>query len=135
MDIGPCFGMNGHFRRDPEVISRLPDTTIHFLSVFIGFRCYSSLKLVILDQHTGFIWFLIEKLKKHWFFIFLRGYFLKGLSKINISVFKTQNFMNFWKTCFWSKNRFFYLINRFLNNTLKNFKYYWKTWKNWEKNF
>ena len=39
MDIGPCFGMNGHFRPDPDVISRLPDTTIHFLSVFIGFRC------------------------------------------------------------------------------------------------
>ena len=37
--LGPCFGMNGHFRRDPDVISRLPDTTIHFLSVFIGFEC------------------------------------------------------------------------------------------------
>ena len=31
--------MNGHFRRDLDVISRLPDTTIHFLSVFIGFEC------------------------------------------------------------------------------------------------
>ena len=39
MDIGPCFGMNGHFRRDPDVISRLPDTTINSLSVLIGFRC------------------------------------------------------------------------------------------------
>ena len=38
LDLGPCFGMNGHFRRDPDVISRLPDTTIDFLSVFIGFR-------------------------------------------------------------------------------------------------
>ena len=33
------FCMNGHFRRDPDLISRLPDTTIHFLSVFIGFEC------------------------------------------------------------------------------------------------
>ena len=36
--VGPCFGTNGHSRRDPDTISRLPDTTIHFLSVFIGFR-------------------------------------------------------------------------------------------------
>ena len=39
LDLGPCFGMNGHFRMDPDVISRLPDTTSHFLSFFIGFRC------------------------------------------------------------------------------------------------
>merc|ERR1711953_734376 len=36
--LGPCFGTNGHFRRDPDVISRLPDTTIAFLFVFISFR-------------------------------------------------------------------------------------------------
>ena len=36
--LGPCFGMNGHSRRDPDMISRLPDTTNHFLSAFIGFR-------------------------------------------------------------------------------------------------
>ena len=34
--LGPCFGTNGHFRRDPDMIS---DTTIHVLSVFIGFEC------------------------------------------------------------------------------------------------
>ena len=39
LDLGPCFGTNGHFRRDPDVISRLPDTTTQDLSVFIGFRC------------------------------------------------------------------------------------------------
>ena len=38
LDLGPCFGMNGHFRRDPDVLSRLPESTIDFLSVFIGFR-------------------------------------------------------------------------------------------------
>merc|ERR1712083_1093382 len=36
--LGPCLGTNGHFRRDPDMISRLPDTTSHFLSVFKGFR-------------------------------------------------------------------------------------------------
>ena len=38
LDLGPCSGMNGHFRRDLDVISKLPDTTVDFLSVFIGFR-------------------------------------------------------------------------------------------------
>ena len=37
--VGPCFGTNGHFRRDPDTISRLPDTTTHFLSVLKGFKC------------------------------------------------------------------------------------------------
>ena len=37
--LGPCFGTTGHFRRDPDVISRLPDTTTQDLSVFICFRC------------------------------------------------------------------------------------------------
>ena len=36
--LGPCFGTNGHSRRDPDTISRLPDTTTQDLSVFIGFR-------------------------------------------------------------------------------------------------
>ena len=38
LDLGPCFGMNGHFRRDLDVISRPPGSIIDFLSVFIGFR-------------------------------------------------------------------------------------------------
>ena len=37
-DLGPCLGMNGHFRSDPDVISRPPESIIDFLSVFIGFR-------------------------------------------------------------------------------------------------
>merc|ERR1711953_663720 len=37
--LGPCFGLNGHSRRDLDLILRLPDTTIHILSVFIGFEC------------------------------------------------------------------------------------------------
>ena len=38
LDLGPCFGMNDHFRRDPDVISRLPESTIDFLLVFLAFR-------------------------------------------------------------------------------------------------
>ena len=51
--LGPCFGMNGHFRRDPDMISRLPDTTRHFLSVFIGFRCSNRVKIIILDENMN----------------------------------------------------------------------------------
>ena len=53
--LGPCFGMNGHSRRDPDVISRLSDTTNNFLSVFIGFRCSDRVKLVVLNENTGFM--------------------------------------------------------------------------------
>merc|ERR1711953_941107 len=53
--VGPCFGTNGHFRRDLDVISRLPDTTVHFLSVFIGLISESSVKIGALDQNISFI--------------------------------------------------------------------------------
>ena len=53
--LGPCFGTNSHFRRDLDVISRLPDTTTQDLSVFIVFRCSNTVKMVVLDEHTGFI--------------------------------------------------------------------------------
>ena len=52
--LGPCFGTTGDSRRDPDVISRRPDTTSHFLSVFIGFRCSSRLKIVILIESMNF---------------------------------------------------------------------------------
>ena len=58
LDLGPCFGMNGHFRRDPDTISRLPDTTSHFLSVFIGFRCSNRVKRVVFDENIGLYEFL-----------------------------------------------------------------------------
>ena len=48
-------GMNGHFRRDPDVISRLPDTTIDFLSVFIGFRSSNRVKIIILGESISSI--------------------------------------------------------------------------------
>merc|ERR1712110_1033330 len=37
--VGPCYVMNGHFCRDPDLISRLPGTTTQALSVLIGFEC------------------------------------------------------------------------------------------------
>ena len=48
-------GMNGHFSRDPDVIPRLPGTTIDFLSVFIGFRSSNRVKIIILGESIGFI--------------------------------------------------------------------------------
>ena len=61
LDLGPCFGMNGHFRQDPDVISRLPESTIDFLSVCIGFRSLSRVKIVVLNENQGFIYIFIEK--------------------------------------------------------------------------
>ena len=68
--------MNGHFRRDPDVISRLPDTTIDFLSVFIGFRSSNRVKIVILGERMGFILIFIEKLKNKLTFYFVPGIIL-----------------------------------------------------------
>ena len=48
-------GVNGHFRRDPDVISRLPDTTLDFLSVFIGFRSLSRVKMIVSDENIAFV--------------------------------------------------------------------------------
>ena len=41
-DHGPCFGMNGHPRRDTDVISRLSKSTIQDLSFYIGFTRVGS---------------------------------------------------------------------------------------------
>ena len=55
LDLGPCFGMNGRFRREPDVISRPPESTIDFLLVFIGLRSLSRVKISVLDEHTGVV--------------------------------------------------------------------------------
>ena len=45
LDLGPCFGMNGYFRRDLDVISRQSESTIKDFSYYIGFaRIGSSLQ-------------------------------------------------------------------------------------------
>ena len=52
-DLGPCFGMNGHPRRDTDVISRLSKSTIQDLSFYIGFtRIGSRIKDRIKDQRS-----------------------------------------------------------------------------------
>ena len=91
-DLGPCFGTNGHFRRDPDMISRLPDTTSHFLSVFIGFRCSNKVKMVILVENMNFCR-KIEKIK----ILFCSRDHSRPfwLSKINFLLSITQNFMKF----------------------------------------
>ena len=43
MDHGPCFGIKGHLRMATDVILRLSEPTIDFLSVFIGFRSQTCL--------------------------------------------------------------------------------------------
>ena len=58
LDLGPCFGMNGHFRRDPDVISRPPESTIDFQSFYIGFTSLSKVKMVVLDENLSFVNFL-----------------------------------------------------------------------------
>ena len=54
----PCFGMNGHPRRDTDVISRLSKSTIDFLSFFIGFGSLRRVKMVVLDEHMTCVCFL-----------------------------------------------------------------------------
>ena len=112
--LGPCFGMTGPSRRAPDVISRLPDTTIDFLSVFIRFGSSNRVKIGVLDQNTGVIWFFIEKLKNY--FLFCSGDHSRPfrLSKINISISKTQNFMKHCKKTLINKSNF-YESNRFLD--------------------
>ena len=54
-DLGPCFSMNGHFRRDPDVISRPLESTIDVLSFYIGFGSLSRVTMVVFDKHKGFV--------------------------------------------------------------------------------
>ena len=49
LGLGPCFGMIGHFGRDPDVISRLPESTIDVLSVYNGFGSQCRVNMVVFD--------------------------------------------------------------------------------------
>ena len=55
LDFGPCFSMNGHFKRDPDVISRPPESTIDFQSFYIGFGSLSKVKMIVLDENISFV--------------------------------------------------------------------------------
>ena len=59
-DLGPCFGMNGHSRRDQDAILRLSKSTTQDLSVFIGFRSLRSVKIDVLDENISFVRNFIE---------------------------------------------------------------------------
>ena len=52
---GPCLAMNEHPGRDTDLILRPPESTIDFLSVYIGFRSLNGVKTVILDESIGFV--------------------------------------------------------------------------------
>ena len=54
-DLGPCFGMNGHPRRDMDVILRLSKSTIDFLSFYIGFVKEFRVKMIVLEEHFAFV--------------------------------------------------------------------------------
>ena len=54
-DLGPCFGMNGHFRRDSDMILRLPESTIDFLSFYVGFGSLSRVQIFVLDENKTFV--------------------------------------------------------------------------------
>ena len=60
MDQGSCFGMNGHPRRDTDVISRLSESTIEDLSFYIGVAMELMVKIVAFDKK----WFLYDLLSK-----------------------------------------------------------------------
>ena len=47
--------MNEHPRRDSDVILRVSESTTEDLSVFIGFRSLSSVKMKVLDENIGFV--------------------------------------------------------------------------------
>ena len=55
LDLGPCFGMNGHFRSDLDVISRLPESTIDFLSFYTCLGSLNSVTIMFLDENIGFV--------------------------------------------------------------------------------
>ena len=50
-DLGPCFGMNRHPRRDTDVILRLSKSTFEDLSFYIGFVKELLVKMVVLDEN------------------------------------------------------------------------------------
>ena len=55
MHHAPCPAMNGHPRRDTDLILRPSESTIDFLSVFICSGSLSSVKMKVLNENTGFV--------------------------------------------------------------------------------
>ena len=59
-DHGPCFGTNGHPRRDTDVILRLSKSTIEDRSFYIGFVKELMVKMVVYDETMTFVRFLMK---------------------------------------------------------------------------
>ena len=55
---GPCFGTNGHPRRDTDVILRLSKSTIEDLSFYIDFVKELMDKMVVYDETVTLLWML-----------------------------------------------------------------------------
>ena len=55
MHHGPCPAMNGHPGRDTDLILKPFESTIDFLSLFIGIGSLSRVKMKVLDEHIGFV--------------------------------------------------------------------------------
>ena len=55
MHHAPCPAMNGHPGRDTDLILRPSESTIDFLSDFIGFGSLSRVKIGVLDENKGFV--------------------------------------------------------------------------------
>ena len=85
LDLGPCFCMKGHPRRDPDVILRLSKSTTEDLSDFIGFRSLSSVKMFVFDKIQ--VWHDLNCL---WMFYFDSGIIL-GLFSDRKSIFRDRN--------------------------------------------
>ena len=110
LDLGPCFGMNGHFRRDPDVILRLPESTIDFLSAFISFRSLSRVKMIVSDENIAFVWIFTEKLNYFRCFILIWGSFGVVLDIENqFSLIEKSNIYNILKNWFLIEKSIFWL--------------------------
>ena len=72
--------MNGHPRRDTDLILRPSESTIDFLSVFIGFGSLRRVKIVVFDETIGYIQMFIEKLIFFLNFCFVPGIILDHFS-------------------------------------------------------
>ena len=63
LDVGPCFGTNGHPRRDTDVILRLSKSTIEDLLLYIRFTMELMAKMMGFDETMTFVRFFIKESK------------------------------------------------------------------------
>ena len=76
-------------------ISRLPESTIDFLSVFIGFRSLSRVKMVVLNEIMTFVWICIEKVA-----CFFSIFYFSGVWMLQFWDFEMLGFSDVWISAF-----------------------------------